>query len=195
MLSGIHYKGRILLLLSFLLLPFLSLSNMTAKDSLVLLSSNEVYVLSYRVDAIVYDSECPCSFSKKKEPSPTCYLLSGKVLSIKYMADTSVYSKQELMAMIYVMSNGQEIQPGKEYIITAANSSSKEYIVLSDIKQIDKSQKYLFDHKEGYFTGLVKCYKLNLWQRILCAIRIKKKEDYITMGQITDKFVEFISQQ
>ena len=183
----------------FVIYPILLFGQSVINDTTVILDAREVYVISYKVDSVVFVSEeRPCEIISEylqEDLGSYCYLIKGQIKEVTYKSDTSIYKTiADLKKIKYIVTINPP-QIGKTYNLTAYNSSSNKYITWGKEIALKANYKYSFKHKVGYFTGLIKCYRSNFIQSLLVKLKLKNPKKVKFKKEVKNPYEEFILQQ
>ncbi len=161
-----------------------SWSQDTLKSNVTILEPDETYILIFTLDSIIQRSKCNCAVSGNS--SDKCNLLKGRVRKVIYLGDTSVFDPYSFGKLQYFLVPQKKMiyKEGLEYLISAYNSTSKNYIIINRNRS-DNNTKY--SYKYNLLTGLVKCYKRNLFQCLGL-----QKIDYSEKRLLDDRFDSYI---
>ena len=176
-------KNSLLILFFY---PVLLLGQIQTRDTTVILESQEIYVLSYEVDSIVFVSkELPCAQilvpvygGVDYYVSDQFYLVKGHVDSVLYIPpDTSIYKKDFLMQVEYMLTI-KPPQIGKTYTVLADNSSSRTYLTWRNEIELKEGFDYMFNHIYPYLAMFYHCPKhLFLYEFLYNEIHLNELEN------------------
>ena len=124
----------------------------------------DVYGLKIKVEKLLYTDNCICGEKKTRNK---CSLYEISVSKVYFIRDTSLYQNaQNLQRIKYLLTDAHEaVKIGQEYYITAYNSTVLEYIILD--KLFEKEVVFGFANQLASQSGLMECYKLNFFEKML----------------------------
>lgn len=164
-------------------------------DNNIIADLSDVYILSMSFNEKLLGSTCNCDVGTQKN---ICDLWDVKIDSVLLIRDSTVYTKEDLLNLNYVvMLDSQDIYLNTSVVVFAGNSVSREYIVANKIIHSSEAKVSVNDMMP-YIQGLISCYKLTFWQKLRIKLGANREKVYANARVLSDddnSFVEFISKQ
>lgn len=137
----------------------------------------DVYGLWVKVERRLLTDKYKCS---GMNPKHTGSLYKIAIQQVYFQKDTVVYAHSErLLNMSYLLNDDDisKIETGKEYHVTAHNSTVPEYIVVNRI--FDKKVYFNVNPFLAYQSNLIgQCMKLGVFQKIALFFGASRKKIY-----------------
>ncbi len=134
------------------------------------LSSSEVIVGNIMLDTLLLEWKgdvCKCSDNIQFQ------LYKGKVQSIEFLKDTSIFFKKEVVNTTFFLVPKQSLpvlKPKTSYRFGMCYSTNKEALLVQSLIQ----DQVIFDFSENvYVSGFLSCYDLSFWEKCLLFFKIK----------------------
>ncbi len=146
-----------------------------SQDNVPYIGIADVYGLKVEIVDQALNAKCPCSMIKSDKHS-ACSLYKVVVKNVLIQRDTSVYTRDELLEIRYlVIKNEAKVETKKEYIILCKNSSSKKYLIANSLVQND-TYDLSYSLTLAYMSGLHSCYSPNFWQKLRLFFSFKRQK-------------------
>lgn len=158
------------------------------------LNSSDNFIVKAYFDTIVFTDKCPCQEKENK-----CYLYKIKIDTVYFMQCDTGYKINDLYNIRFVVVRDTSIKyiqlKTQLNISLSISAEPKNYLFfvrtipenLKDIKKFIKANLIWY--------SITHCYKMNLWQRTISFLHIKKSEfKNSEKRKIKNTFSEYIKE-
>lgn len=139
---------------------------------------NDVYGIQVKINERILLDDCDCC-SGQESKNDKCVLYKIDILDVFLHRDSTVYNTEleiEKNAQYLIIPDNIEMNGNNDRIIVFAHNSCYEEILTANQILYELPEDMPSYKRIPFFSGLIKCYKFNFWQRIMLKLNIKTEK-------------------